>query len=132
MEGVLLQTVEGLGNCPFVSSAGETWELLQAEKESVAREIMSPGPLPLATDGWHEIEPSEECARDIEWRHRGSLDDRLRAINDAQDRLIDGGYGICGACGERISDQRLLADAATSLCFDCQRIAEGELLCRTL
>ena len=68
----------------------------------------------------------------IEWLHRGNLEERLRHINDAQDRLIDGGYGVCVACGDRISEQRLLADPAASMCFDCQRIAAGEMLCRAL
>ena len=35
-------------------------------------------------------EPSAESERQIEWRHLESLEDRLRAINDAQDRLLDG------------------------------------------
>ena len=132
MEGVLLQTVEGLGDSPFVGSAGEMWELLQAEKEGVAREILEQGPRRHDLIDVNEIEPSEDSAQQIEWQHRESLEDRLRHINDAQDRLIDGGYGVCVACGERIDEQRLLANPAASMCFDCQRIAEGEMLCRTL
>ena len=132
MDGLLLQTVEGLGEFPFVGSAGEMWELLQAEKERVAREILTDGPLSHDLIDRNEIEPSENSAQQVEWRHRGNLEERLRNINDAQDRLIDGGYGVCVACDERINDQRLLADPAASMCFDCQRIAEGEMLCRTL
>ena len=60
-----------------------------------------------------------------------NLASALHRLN-AQDRLIDGGCGVCVACGERINEQRLLADPAASMCFDCQRIAEGEMLCRTL
>src|ERR1044072_4819801 len=43
MEGVLLQTVEGLGESPL---PGELWELLQAEKESIASEILADGSTP--------------------------------------------------------------------------------------
>ena len=132
MDGLLLQTVEGLGEFPFVGSAGEMWELLQAEKESVAREILADGPMSHDLINVNEMEPSENSAQQIEWRHRGNLEERLRNIKNAQDRLIDGGYGVCVACGERINEQRLLADPAASMCFDCQRIAEGEMLCRTL
>ena len=56
----------------------------------------------------------------------------LRHLNDAQDRLIGGGYGLCVFCGDQISEQRLLADPAASMCLDCQRKTEGEMLCRTL
>ncbi|HBB93976.1 MAG TPA: hypothetical protein DC054_01175 [Blastocatellia bacterium] len=40
--------------------------------------------------------------------------------------------GLLFACGVRINEQRLLADPAASMCFDCQRREEGEMLCRTL
>ena len=132
MDGLLLQTVEGLGEFPLAGSPGEVWELLQAEKEGVSHEILAQGPLHHDLIDVHEIEPSEESAQQIEWLRRGNLEERLRHINDAQDRLIDGRYGVCVACGDRINEERLLADPAASMCFDCQRIAEGEMLCRTL
>src|SRR5947207_3136355 len=132
VEGMLLQTVEGLGESSVVASAGATWESLQAEKESVAREILSQGSFLFDADEGAHIEAAEECARDLEWRHLGSLEERLRHINDAQDRLIGGGYGLCVFCGDQISEQRLLADPAASMCLDCQRKTEGEMLCRTL
>src|SRR5438874_13631160 len=131
-EVFFFQAEDGIRDAPFLGSAGEMWELLQAEKEGVAREILEQGPLRHNLIDVNEIEPSENSAQRIEWQHREGLEDRLRHINDAQDRLIDGGYGVCVACGERINEQRLLANPAASMCFDCQRIAEGEMLCRTL
>lgn len=133
MDGVLLQSVEAIGDSPFVGSGGEIWELLQAEKEQVARDLLAEGPL-LRDDvrGLEESEPSEETAREMEWHHREALEDRLRAINDAQDRLMDGAYGICFECGAHIEGKRLLANPAATLCFVCQRSTEGELLSRTL
>jgi|SRR5882724_2634502 len=132
MDGLLLQTVEGLGEFPLAGSPGEAWELLQAEKEGVSREILGQGPLHHDLIDVHEIEPSEESGQQIEWLRRGNLEERLRNLNDAQDRLIEGDYGVCVTCGDQINEQRLLADPAASMCFDCQRIAEGEILCRTL
>ena len=132
MEGVLLQTVEGLGDSPFVGSAGEMWELLQAEKEGVAREILEQGPLRHNLIDVNEIEPSQNSAQQIEWQHRESLEDRLRHINDAQDRLIDGGYGMCLECGDRIEPRRLVVNPAASLCISCQELFEGESIFRTL
>jgi len=47
-------------------------------------------------------------------------------VNDALDRLMDGGYGRCTDCGEEIDGKRLVADPAASLCIACQRNADGE------
>ena len=133
MDGMLLQTVEGLGDPPPVSMGGEIWEWLQGEKEEIAHEIMVEGPLcQTAVIGAEEAEASEENGRELDWRHRGQLEARLREINDAQDRLMDGAYGRCTDCGGEIGSQRLEADPATSLCVTCQRSVEREELFSTL
>jgi DnaK suppressor protein len=133
MDGVLLQTVEALDASQFVAGAGEMWELLQAEKEEVEREILSDGPLVKeSAEGLQEREPSESCIRDFEWQHRETLDGRLRALNNAQDRLMDGGYGRCLECGEQINPKRLAADPALSLCLNCQTQAEAGSIHRSL
>ena len=127
MDGILLQSVEGLGEAPLVGSAGEIWEWLQGEKEEVTQELLAEGPLcQRERGGLLESEASREEAREIEWRHRGQLELRLREINEAQDRLIDGGYGHCTDCAEKIDSKRLAADPAAALCIACQRSAEGE------
>jgi DnaK suppressor protein len=48
----------------------------------------------------------------------------MRELNDAQDRLADGAYGICAACRAQISAKRLRADPAASLCLECQQAVE--------
>ena len=90
MSAILLESVEGLGHSPFVNSAGEIWERLQAEKEEVSRDLLAEGALG-ASDlgGLLESEAADEYAREIRWRHRGQLEARLRELNEAQDRLID-------------------------------------------
>jgi len=129
MDGILLQTVEGLGEAPPLRTGGEIWELLQGEKEEVTRELLSEGPLCQgAMSGGQEVEASEENEREIEWRHRGQLEARLREINDAQDRLMDGAYGSCSDCGAAIGRDRLAADPAASLCITCQRSTEAEMV----
>ena len=132
-DGILLQSVEGLGESPFVGTGGEIWELLQGEKEEVSQELLAEGPLLHdAVGGLQESDPSEENSREIEWQHRGKLEARLRDINDAQDRLMDGGYGRCIDCGAEIESRRLAADPAAALCIACQRSADGETRFRTL
>ena len=133
MDGMLLQTVEGLGEAPLVRTGGEIWEWLQGEKEEVAREILSDGPLcQTAVSGVQEAEASEESGRQIEWRHREQLEARLRDLNDAQDRLMDGAYGRCVDCGAEIDIGRLAADPASALCMNCQRSAEPEAVFYTM
>jgi len=127
MDGMLLETVEGLGDAPMVPTGGEIWEWLQGEKEEVAQELLSEGPLcQTGVAGVQEAEALDESRREIEWRHRGQLEARLREINDAQDRLVDGAYGRCMECGAGIGYKRLTADPATCFCIDCQRSAETD------
>ena len=122
MEGVLLQSVEGLGESLF---PGELWELLQAEKESITHEITADGPLSHDATAFNEYEPWDDADEQMQRRHRSILENRLRELNDAQDRLIDGGYGLCVDCGSEISGKRLQADPAAPLCVKCQQLAEG-------
>lgn len=133
MDSLLLQTVEGLGDAPLVRTGCEIWEWLQGEKEEVAREILSEGPLcQTAVSGVQEAEASEESRHQIEWHHRGQLEARLREVNDAQDRLMDGFYGRCMDCGAEIDSGRLAADPASALCMNCQRSAEPEAVFYTM
>ncbi|MDX6445647.1 MAG: hypothetical protein QOH71_2721 [Blastocatellia bacterium] len=89
MDGLLLQTVEGLGDAPLVRTGCEIWEWLQGEKEEVAGEILSEGPLcQTAVSGVQEAEAAGESELQIEWHHRRQLEARLREVNDAQDRIV--------------------------------------------
>jgi RNA polymerase-binding transcription factor DksA len=124
MDGMLLQTAEGLDEPPMLATAGARWEVLQAEKETLAHELAAGGPLRRDSLPVNEIEASEDLSQTIEWRHRSQLEERMRAINDAQDRLFDGGYGVCLECGVPIDHRRLRADPAASLCVACQRSVE--------
>lgn len=40
-DGILLESVEGLGHSPFVANAGEMWWSLQGEREEVSRELLA-------------------------------------------------------------------------------------------
>lgn len=120
MDGMLLQTVEGLGHSPFPQYPGEIWQLLQAEKEDVSRDLVIESSLYASANG--DGSPTDG---EIEFRHRGQLEARLREINDAQDRLIDEKYGRCGDCDAAIESKRLVADPAASRCVACQTSLEA-------
>ncbi|HYX28032.1 MAG TPA: TraR/DksA family transcriptional regulator [Pyrinomonadaceae bacterium] len=130
MEGVLLESLEGLGESPLGAGTGEWWELLQAEKEDIAKEIISDGPLLHDAASVNEAEPWDDATEDMQRRRRNTLELRLRELNDAQDRLIDGGYGLCHECGEVIGERRLRANPAAALCIFCQQVGEHQQLRR--
>ncbi len=48
------------------------------------------------------------------------VEDRLKAIDFAFDRLERGRYGICAQCGEEIPLERLKALPFAAYCVDCQ------------
>ena len=127
MGAILLESVEGLGESSFFAGPGEIWESLQAEKEDVGRNLLMEATL-CPTNGGDspESEASDEYMREIVWRVREQLEARLRNINDAQDRLIDGAYGRCIECGDEIDGKRLTADPAACRCVGCQQSLEGE------
>lgn len=51
--------------------------------------------------------------------------DRLRAVENALQRMAKGEYGVCIDCGEGIGPARLRADPAVGRCINCQTHAEG-------
>lgn len=133
MDGLLLQTVEGLGEPPQAPTACDIWESLETEKEWVAREIMSAGPLcHRDLDGMQESQASEEYVREVEWRQRGHLEARHRDLCEAQDRLRDGVYGRCRECAVEIDRRRLAADPAAAFCMSCQKSTEAEVVFYTM
>ena len=124
----LLQSVEGLEQTSSSVRFGALWELLQGEKEEVCREISSAGSL-IHENGFgiNERDPSEEYTEAIDWKHRDQLEQRLRDIIDAQDRLFEGSFGRCAECGIEIDPKRLLADPAATLCLSCRQSSEPEI-----
>ena len=49
---------------------------------------------------------------------------RLSEIEQAQQRMAEGRYGICADCGEDIPRERLLAQPMAIRCAACQAAAE--------
>lgn len=122
MSAILLECIEGLGHSPFANSPGETWERLQAAKEEVSRELLAEGTL--AASDLLQSATADEYAREISWRRRVQLEERLRDLNEAEDRLMDCTYGRCTNCEAEVDSKRLLADPAAARCIDCRRSVE--------
>ncbi len=52
-------------------------------------------------------------------RNLDAIEQRLGEIDAALERLEQGGYGTCRACGQPIVDSVLVADPAAELCRSC-------------
>ncbi|VAX24951.1 hypothetical protein MNBD_NITROSPINAE02-1854 [hydrothermal vent metagenome] len=50
----------------------------------------------------------------------------LKKIDDALERIEDGGYGVCEECDEVIPDKRLELLPYTAYCVDCQEKLEKQ------
>lgn len=89
----------------LLSEAGATLGDLTGEKENLADAI------DLA---------SMESNRDFQLRIRDRERVLIHKIQEALSRIDEGEYGICVACGNEISERRLLARPVATHCIDCK------------
>lgn len=69
---------------------------------------------------------SAEANQNFTLRLREREQKLLKKISDAIARISDGSFGICEACGEKISAKRLKARPVTTLCIDCKTEEEEQ------
>jgi DnaK suppressor protein len=63
---------------------------------------------------------SLESDRNFELRIRDRERKLISKMREAIQRIDNGTYGICSACGGDISEKRLTARPVTTLCIDCK------------
>jgi len=63
---------------------------------------------------------SLEADRNFELRNRDRERKLIAKMREAIQRIDNGTYGICEACGGEISEKRLMARPVTTLCIDCK------------
>src|SRR5215203_1938135 len=89
-----------------LDKVGFVWNRLHEEREEICEALLKdPGPVSERSDKVNE--------------RKGALQERLRNIDDALDRLMSGSYGNCSECGRSIDDTRLHIDPALAVCLDC-------------
>jgi len=95
-------------------SGGLVWNRLHSEREDICEALLKE---PVAGTGTEMAMQgvSKEGSRAANW-HKELLQDRLRKIDDALDRLISGYYGRCSKCGRWIEDAKLQLDPAIAFC----------------
>lgn len=69
---------------------------------------------------------SETFERSKDMAVRGSLETRLRDVEEALGRLDAGTYGVCQVCGRAIDEERLQAMPETPYCKECRQRVERE------
>src|SRR5215813_11447676 len=69
---------------------------------------------------------SEERDREISFILSDRERSKVKNIDDALERLEEGSYGVCDACGLEVAEERLTAMPFTRLCRDCQQDQERE------
>jgi DnaK suppressor protein len=69
---------------------------------------------------------SAETDRNFMLRLKGREQRLLNKIEEAIERIDEGRYGICEACGEPIRTPRLEARPVTTLCIECKTEQEEE------
>jgi DnaK suppressor protein len=73
---------------------------------------------------WAEVN-NDTLERETIMQNIDSEKENLRRTNDALRKLMDGSYGICALCGERIPEARLRALPLARLCIECQAKKES-------
>ncbi len=75
-------------------------------------------------------DPTDQAVQEIDRNRLLRLKDRerklIRKIEKALERIDEGTYGGCEACGATIGDERLKARPMTTLCIDCATELESE------
>ncbi|MGD0283221.1 MAG: RNA polymerase-binding protein DksA [Dissulfurispiraceae bacterium] len=69
---------------------------------------------------------SAEIDRNFMLKLKGRERKLLKKIDDAIEKIDNGTYGICEACGEEINIRRLEARPVTTMCIECKTEQEEE------
>ena len=103
---------------------------IQAELASLDAEVAALGN-DQQTEGGSTGNHMADGATDIAEQDRdlaliSTLQERLREVDQALDRLQRGTYGVCENCGKPIPAERLEVRPFSILCVDCQSKAERQ------
>ncbi len=75
-------------------------------------------------------DPSDRASLESDRNFLLRIRDRERKlilkVKEALERIDNGTFGICEACGKAISEKRLMARPVTTLCIDCKTEREHQ------
>lgn len=82
----------------------------------------------LKEDASNFADPADRATQEeefsLELRTRDRERKLIRKINETLDKIEEGDYGYCDACGIEIGIRRLEARPTATLCVDCKSLAE--------
>jgi RNA polymerase-binding transcription factor DksA len=96
---------------PIAGNHGLVWNRLHSERADICEEMIK--------DSKQASTRNSTTAR---W-HRELLQERMRRIDAALDRLMSGSYGHCSNCGRSIEAEKLEIDGTTGFCSGCEPAA---------
>jgi hypothetical protein len=116
MEEIAMSAVQNTGvtEVPNIAAQSLVANRLLSERQEIWDTLIELRPVSRV----QELSGSPEALRAVAWR-RELLEDRLRKIDEALDRLMTGSYGSCATCGRWIQDTKLEIDPAAAYCIDC-------------
>ncbi len=68
-----------------------------------------------------DAEAAEQFGHERVVAMKAEIDDSLRRISRALEKINDGTFGICEGCGKEILEKRLRIDPAVRLCVECEK-----------
>lgn len=75
----------------------------------------------IASAATHPADLGSDCASsELSLGWRASASTEIQEVDDALDRIRDGTFGHCEACGKRIATSRLEAIPYAGLCLPCK------------
>ncbi len=82
----------------------------------------------LKEDASNFADPADRATQEeefsLELRTRDRERKLIKKINETLEKIDDGDYGFCDACGIEIGIRRLEARPTATLCVDCKSLAE--------
>lgn len=103
---------------PLDRGGGLVWNRLHSEREDICEALLHECSANLGVQPGADKTSKDVASRAANW-HRELLQDRLRKIDDALDRLMAGSYGNCSKCGRWIEGPKLDFDPAVAFCIEC-------------
>ena len=101
---------------------------LRIERERLVSELAADlTPSEEVINGWEERDSAAEGGiRELEYVHRGAIRQRIIRIDRSLERINEGTYGLCNACGEGIERRRLSHEPDVEFCLSFHIVSDHE------
>ncbi len=102
-------------------------DMRQRLLNEISARIAPDSPATIPENGDLADQAGDERERELSLLLTDREQGKLRAVDEALEKLKKGTYGLCEDCGNPITPQRLKAIPLAKLCFSCQTEEEKEM-----